>query len=135
MLRNGLGCFGPERELLGLQLLRGLGIGKGAVDGDGADFDLGPDKVAAAVAECVHVDLGGCVVGHVASPFKSASGASNLVRSWGDMMVPGRTCASAAIGPQLMLAVDIIPPCQHVAVTFGAVSTSLISSGDFHVYA
>ena len=47
----------------------------------------------------------------------------------------GSSTLSAAIGPQLMLAVDIIPPCQHVAVTFGAVSTSLISSGDFHVYA
>ena len=34
MLRNGLGGFRPERELVGLQLLRGLSIGKGAVDGD-----------------------------------------------------------------------------------------------------
>jgi hypothetical protein len=60
----------PGCELVGLQLLRGLMSCKGAVDGEGTDFDLRPDKVSAAIAECVHVDLDGCVVGHVDVPLQ-----------------------------------------------------------------
>jgi hypothetical protein len=88
MFRNRLDRFGPERELVGLQLLRGLGIGKGTVDGDGADFDLGPDKVAAPSLNVSTLIWVAVLSVMSASPFKSASGASNLVRAWGDIMVP-----------------------------------------------
>src|SRR5581483_1939508 len=65
MLLDGLGRPRSLRELVGLQLLGGLRIGKRTVDRDGADFDLGPDEVTSAVAERVHVDGDGRVFAHV----------------------------------------------------------------------